>query len=79
MGYLFRPERFIPTALRTLNEKGTLHYHFLSSMSKLNKERESVVKSIKKMGYHTKILKTVRVKSYSPKRYHWVLDIATAK
>ncbi len=79
MGYLFETERFLPTAIKALNERGTLHYHFNCTEEKLECEIQRVLKLALKHSASAKVSKTVKVKSYAPKMYHWVLDIDIEK
>ncbi len=79
MGYLFETERFLPTAIKALNERGTLHYHFNCTEENLEYEIQRVLKLALKHSASAKVSKTVKVKSYAPKMYHWVLDIDIEK
>jgi tRNA wybutosine-synthesizing protein 2 len=79
MGYLFGTELFLPTAIKALKERGVVHYHFNSTESKLESEKKRVLKIAMKHAKEVLILETVRVKSYAPKMYHWVLDLQVTK
>jgi tRNA wybutosine-synthesizing protein 2 len=79
MGYLFQPEKFLLTALNAIDREGTIHYHFVSSISQVREEEVKVKETIERAGFKSEILKSVRVKSYAPKRYHWVLDLSVNK
>jgi tRNA wybutosine-synthesizing protein 2 len=78
MGYLFRPEKFLLTAINALDGDGTIHYHFVSSLSQVEKEEMRITETIKGAGFKSEILNSVRVKSFAPKRYHWVLDLSVS-
>jgi tRNA wybutosine-synthesizing protein 2 len=75
MGYLFETDRFLPTAIKALKEQGTLHYHFNCTEEKLEGESQRILKLALEHAASAKVSKTVKVKSYAPKMYHWVLDI----
>lgn len=75
MGYLFEPDRFLPTAINAIDSKGTIHFHLLSTTSKLKDRCTRVLERVLERAADATLAKTVRVKSYSPKMYHWVLDI----
>ncbi len=79
MGYLFETELFLPTAIKALKERGVVHYHFNCTQSKLESEKERVLKIAMEHAKEVLILETVRVKSYAPKMYHWVLDLQVIK
>jgi len=79
MGYLFETERFLPTAIKALKKRGTLHYHFNCTEEKLEGKIQSVLKLASEHAASAKVSKTVKVKSYAPKMYHWVLDIDIKK
>lgn len=79
MGYLFETERFLPTAIKALKDRGTVHYHFNCTESKLDMERERVLQIASAHSKEASVLETVKVKSYAPKMYHWVLDLQVIK
>ncbi len=75
MGYLFETEKFLPTAINAIVKKGTIHFHMLSTASKLKDRCRRVIKAVSEKTSDATLEKTTRVKSYAPKMYHWVLDI----
>ncbi|MFQ5800895.1 MAG: class I SAM-dependent methyltransferase family protein [Candidatus Hydrothermarchaeales archaeon] len=75
MGYLFETEKFLKTAIEALGKRGIIHYHFVCDAYKLEGEKKRIIETIKENAKNAKISKTVKVKSYAPKMYHWVLDI----
>jgi tRNA wybutosine-synthesizing protein 2 len=75
MGYLFETVKFLQTALRALGDKGTIHYHFVCDTSRLEGEKKRILETIEENVKEAKVLKTVKVKSYAPKMYHWALDL----
>jgi tRNA wybutosine-synthesizing protein 2 len=79
MGYLFETETFFPTAIKALKDNGIIHYHFNCTESNLEKEKERVLQIAMEHAKNISVLVTVRVKSYAPKMYHWVLDLQVAK
>ncbi len=75
MGYLFDTRDYLPTALQALRKKGVIHYHFLSTESRLSDHKDKVIKTALKESFNACVKKTVKVKSYAPKMYHWVFDL----
>ncbi len=64
---------FLPTALKVCKKGGIIHFHELAEASK---DIEKRVKEIaEKQGYKIKILNSRKVKKYSIKNYHWVIDL----
>ena len=79
MGYIFDTLQFIPTALQALKNEGVIHYHFLSTENKLKRHQEAVFSLLDKNAIAHTLLKTVNVKSYAPKMYHYVMDLSIQK
>ncbi|GBE19067.1 23S rRNA (uracil(1939)-C(5))-methyltransferase RlmD [archaeon BMS3Abin16] len=79
MGYLFDTHLFLPTAINALNEHGILHYHFNCTDEKLECEIQRILDLALKHAVSANVSKTVQIKSYAPKMYHWVLDIDIEK
>jgi len=75
MGYLFETERFLPTAIKALKDRGVIHYHFNCTEEKLKCETEKIITMALENALSAKVVETIKVKSYSPKMYHWVLDL----
>ena len=70
MGYLFGTEKFLPYALKMAKRKCVIHFH-------RNVKDEELDKMKKRLKKRFKILKVVKVKSYSPDTSHYVFDLST--
>lgn len=68
MGYLFDTEMFLPHAMKIAKKKCIIHFH----RNVKNKELDKIKKLLEKK---FRILKTVKVKSYSPDTSHYVFDL----
>ena len=79
MGYLPPPKEFLPWAFKIIKRKGILHYEDILSVGKEKEESEEVMKMIeniaKDYNFKVKLLHLQDVKSYGPKRHHYVFDI----
>ena len=79
MGYLPPPKKFLPWAFKIIKRKGILHYEDILSVGKEKEESEEVMKMIeniaKDYNFKVKLLHLQDVKSYGPKRHHYVFDI----
>jgi len=65
MGLLPSPKKYLSAAMQVVKPGGTIHYHGLE------KKPEKLENDI---GEHLKVIKKVKIKSYSPKVFHFVLD-----
>lgn len=65
MGLLPSPKKYLSAAMKVVKPSGTIHYHGLE------KKPEKLENDI---GDHLKVIKKVKIKSYSPKVFHFVLD-----
>lgn len=72
MGY-FSNEEFLEKAFRILREKGIIHYHAKCSKPFANVFRK-IEKVAEKMERRVKLIKIRKIKSYSPKVYHVVVE-----
>ena len=72
MGLLPRCKEYLPYAMKIVKSNGIIHYHTTAKKDK-NVLRD-VEKDAKTEGYKVELIKKVKVKSYAPKIYHWVLD-----
>ena len=70
MGYLFETEKFLPYALKMAKKKCIIHFHRNVKDAELEKMKKLLEKKFK-------LLKTVKVKSYSPDTSHYVFDLST--
>lgn len=76
MGYFFKIEEFLPTALNALkNGRGTIHYHDLVPKDELTSHGDAIMGIIEKNGFSAHISYSSIIKSYSPKKWHAVYDI----
>ena len=67
MGLLPSAKEFLPKALEFVKHGGIIHYHGIDGEipKKLKKDVED----------YGKIIKKVKIKSWAPRKYHWVLDV----
>ena len=80
MGYFPNTELYLPAALKMLKEKGTIHYHDLADFHKSEKDGwdklvSKVTKIVEENGYKVNKIKKNKVKTYSPRVWHVVLDM----
>jgi tRNA wybutosine-synthesizing protein 2 len=79
MGYLPPPKDFLPTAMKVVKRKGVIHYEALINTDEKEEDIEKNMKDIEEAakieGLKIKLIKAVRVKGYSPRTDHYVLDI----
>jgi tRNA wybutosine-synthesizing protein 2 len=72
MGLLPSCKEYLIDALKVIKSNGFIHYH---GTAKDWKELFEDVKTAAEIeGFNVELLEKVRVKSYAPKIYHWVLD-----
>jgi tRNA wybutosine-synthesizing protein 2 len=72
MGYIFDTEKFLPYALKIARNNCIIHFHRNIKDGDVDKIKEK----LQKVG---KIMKTVKVKSYSPNTNHYVFDLKITK
>jgi tRNA wybutosine-synthesizing protein 2 len=79
MGYLPPPKEFLNSAFKIIKKGGILHYEEIVIAGRENEEIERVMRDIKeagkKGGFKTRLLLAKRVKSYGPKKDHYVFDV----
>jgi len=77
MGYLPHTYRFLPAAFEMLGAEGTIHYHDTFGEDELWKRPLDILKMYaERAGYRMgKVLRKVKIKQYSPKVWHVVLDV----
>jgi tRNA wybutosine-synthesizing protein 2 len=72
MGLLPSCREYLIDAMKVVKPNGIIHYH---STAKDWKELLEDVKTAAKIkGFKAELIRKVKVKSYAPKVYHWVLD-----
>lgn len=74
MGYLRDTFRFLPTAFRTLRDRGWIHYHEACPDMKADRLERHLRVAAKEAGCTVESLNRRRVKAYAPGVSHWVLD-----
>lgn len=78
MGYLPRTEKFLPFAVKTLKNKGIIHFHNTYKTDEL--WRKPVIELKKNLsGLTYSIVDKKKVKSIAPNTYHAVIDIQVKK
>lgn len=79
MGYLPPPKEFLPWAFKILNKKGFLHYEDILTVGNEKEESEKIMVMIsdvaKDYGFEIELFHLQDVKSYGPKKHHYVFDI----
>ncbi|RLJ08361.1 MAG: class I SAM-dependent methyltransferase family protein [Candidatus Aenigmatarchaeota archaeon] len=75
LGWIFRPESFLDAAFRMLKPKGIIHFHYLDRFL----QEEELKRAAERAGYSFRILSDVKVKQYSPRTYHRVMDLEAWK
>jgi|Deesub1362B_J571_1020462.scaffolds.fasta_scaffold00013_48 tRNA wybutosine-synthesizing protein 2 len=73
MGHIYLARRYISKGIRALRKGGILHYHDVAR----NKEevKEIIKRACEKERRGARILEIRKIKSYAPKRYHYVVDV----
>jgi tRNA wybutosine-synthesizing protein 2 len=72
MGLLPSCKEYLIDAMKVIKPNGVIHYH---GTAKNWKELFDDIKTASDIeGFNVKLIRKVRVKSYAPKIYHWVLD-----
>ncbi len=79
MGYLFQTEKFFPYALKIAKKNCVIHFHRIAKKEEIEKIVERLVNIGKKKKCKVKVIKMKKVKSYSPKVWHFVLDLKIKK
>ena len=74
MGLLPSCKEFLPYALDVVKYGGIIHYHGVAKKEEWKKLFEEVKKVAEKKRLRVKLMEKVKVKSYAPKVFHWVLD-----
>ena len=74
MGLLPSCKEYLVDAMKVVKVNGIIHYHGTAKKEDWKKLLEEVETVAEIEGFKVKLLKKVKVKSYAPKVYHWVLD-----
>jgi len=79
MGYLPPPREFLPWAFKIIKRNGFIHYEDILNVGKEKEESKEVMKIINNIagnyGFKVKLVNLQDVKSYRPKKHHYVFDI----
>ena len=74
MGLLPSSKEYLPKALDLVKPGGVIHYHGIDTAG-AEKLWEDVETACKKKRLKCELLKRTKVKSWNPKKWHWVLDV----
>lgn len=73
MGHIYLARRFLSKGIRALKEDGgILHFHDVAGDP--SQPAELLKKVCEREGRRAKIIEVRRIKSYAPRRYHYVVD-----
>lgn len=78
MGLLPSAKEYLPNALKLVKNGGMIHYHGLDGEKPDNLWSE-VQETCKKKKVKCELVGKSRVKSWNPKKFHWVLDVEIKK
>ena len=79
IGWIFETEKFLPAALRMCRKKCAIHFHRISHPSELPALKKKILQIARKQKCKIKFLGAREVKTYSPRRRHFVIDISINK
>ena len=74
MGLLPSSRDYLLDAMKVIKSNGILHYHGTGKKQDLDNMFGDVETAAEINDFKVKLIKKVKVKSYAPKIYHWVLD-----
>lgn len=74
MGLLPSCKEYLIDAMKVVKPSGVIHYHGTAEKEEWKGLFEDVETAAEIEGFKVELLRKVRVKSYAPKIYHWVLD-----
>lgn len=74
MGLLPSCKEYLVDAMKVVKPNGIIHYHGTGKKEDWKNLLEDVETAAEIEGFKVKLLKKVKVKSYAPKIYHFVLD-----
>ena len=78
MGLLPSAKEFLPKALELVKPGGIIHYHGIDKAPAENLWKD-VEEACRKKKVKPTLLKKTRVKSWAPRKWHWVLDVKVEK
>lgn len=73
MGHLFCHE-FLPVAIRSLRDEGYIHYHESVPEVVIERPVERIKRACESLGKNVRIERFRKVKNYSPRVLHVVVD-----
>ncbi len=79
MGLLPICKVYLIDAMKVVKPNGILHYHGNAKKEDWKKLLEDIKTVASIEGFKTELIRKIRVKSYAPKIYHWVLDCKILK
>jgi len=79
MGYFISPFSYLEAALLFAKPEATLHFHFLSRKEDLEVIVKRIVDYIDEFGFRSSLLRIRKIKSFAPRVYHYVADVAIRK
>jgi len=79
LGYLNNSEKFLPYAIKISKSKSIIHFHKTAKPYEVDKLKRKIIEIGNKENSKIKILKVKRIKSFSPKTYHFVFDLRLEK
>lgn len=74
MGLLPSSKDYLLDAMKVVKQNGIIHYHGTGKKEGWKELFEDVETAADIMGFRAKLVRNIKVKSYAPKVYHWVLD-----
>lgn len=74
MGLLPSSKDYLLDAMKVVKQNGIIHYHGTGKKEGWKELFEDVETAADIMGFKAKLVRKIKVKSYAPKVYHWVLD-----
>lgn len=74
MGLLPSCKEYLVDAMKVVKPNGIIHYHGTARKEEWKKVLEDVETAAEIEGFKVKLLKKIKVKSYAPNVYHFVLD-----
>jgi tRNA wybutosine-synthesizing protein 2 len=74
MGLLPSSKDYLLDAMKAIKPNGIIHYHGTGKKEDWKKMFEDVETAAEIASFKTELIRKVKVKSYAPKIYHWVLD-----
>jgi tRNA wybutosine-synthesizing protein 2 len=74
MGLLPSSKEYLMDAMKVVKKNGIIHYHGVTKENEWKQLFDDVKVAAELYGFKVELLKKIKVKSYAPGVYHWVLD-----